>query len=60
MISIVVRFANDMVATFDENGEQIPEYQGSYKDVRDKILKDAPPTCKFEQAGIVEVSREDW
>ena len=30
-------FANGMVMAFAANGEQIPEYQGPYDEVKDKI-----------------------
>ena len=50
---------------FDAIGEQVPEYQGQYEDVIEKILKDAPPDAVFSQwsnaAGRpMIVSREDW
>ena len=47
MINQVIRFQNDMVLVFDENGEQIPEFQGRYQDVRVKILARAPKGAKF-------------
>jgi hypothetical protein len=47
MIKTVIRVRNDMVMVFDENGEQIPEYQGHYADVRGKILADAPAGSVF-------------
>jgi hypothetical protein len=30
-----------MVMVYDENGEQIPAYQGYYADVKERILQDA-------------------
>ena len=42
MIKTVIRTSNNMVMVFNDEGEQMPEYQGRYEDVRDKILKDAP------------------
>lgn len=61
-ISLVLRFPNDMVAVFNERGEQVPEYQGRYGDVRDKVLSDAPKGCRFEtfRSGFVEVGRDEW
>lgn len=41
-INKVYVFANNMVAVFDENGEQIPEYQGYLPEVEDKIREAAP------------------
>jgi hypothetical protein len=32
---------------FDAAGEQIPEYQGQYQQVRENILKDAPAGTIF-------------
>jgi hypothetical protein len=47
MIKTVIRMKNDMVMVFDEEGEQIPEYQGHYVDVKAKILADAPAGSVF-------------
>jgi hypothetical protein len=41
MIKTVIRIKNDMVMVFDENGDEMPEYQGYYNDVKDRILADA-------------------
>ena len=47
MIKTVIRVRNNMVMVFDNKGEQIPEYQGYYEDVKDKILADAPEGTLF-------------
>jgi hypothetical protein len=47
MIRTVIRMKNDMVLVFDENGEQLPSYQGPYRDVKQKILADAPAGSLF-------------
>ena len=47
MIKTVIRIKNDMVMVFDEEGEQIPEYQGYYNDVKEKILANAPMGSVF-------------
>lgn len=47
MIKTVIKTENDMVIVFDEKGEQIPEYQGPYEEVKEKILRDAPPDAIF-------------
>jgi hypothetical protein len=47
MIKTVIRVRNDMVMVFDNKGEQIPEYQGYYEDVKEKILADAPEGTLF-------------
>ena len=35
-------FTNGMVAAFDENGEQVPEYQGIGTEMIPKLRKDYP------------------
>ncbi len=47
MIKTVIRCSNNMVMVFDKKGEQIPEYQGRYEEVKGKILRDAPPEAQF-------------
>ena len=47
MIKTVIRLQNDSVMVFDGEGEQIPEYQGYYEDVKGYILRDASPTAVF-------------
>ena len=46
MIKTVIRIRNNMVMVFDAEGEQVPDYQGQYEDVKERILRDA-------QSGIV-------
>ena len=36
-VKTVFRFPNSMVAVLDENGEQIPELQGKFEDVKEKV-----------------------
>ena len=65
MIKSVIRCPNDMVVVFDENDEQIPEYQGRYEEVKEHILQDAPPQAVFGhwldyEGDIKTVSREEW
>ena len=65
MIKSLIRFQNDMVLVFNEDGEQIPEYQGQYHEVKEGILKDAPPEAVFGhwfdyETDITTVSREEW
>ena len=40
MIKTVIRAANNMVITFDEQGNQMPDYQGWYEEVKRKIITD--------------------
>ncbi|GAI18326.1 unnamed protein product, partial [marine sediment metagenome] len=50
---------------FDKEGEQIPKYQGQYEEIKESILKDAPPDTifahGFTDAGeLLKVPREEW
>jgi hypothetical protein len=36
------RFQNGMVMAFDQNGKQMPDYQGPFDEVDDKIRRDFP------------------
>jgi hypothetical protein len=47
MIKTVIRIKNDMVLVFDEDGEEMPRYQGYYDDVKDKIMADVQPGSIF-------------
>ncbi len=47
MIKTVIKCANGMTLVFDKRGQQIPEYQGQYAEVKEKILQDAPPDAVF-------------
>jgi len=70
MIREVIRFQDsDNVFVFDENGGQMPRYQGKYQAVRAKILARAPKKAKFyhgtwsDPLGIFtkgEVPRKEW
>lgn len=40
-IKTVFQFGNGMVAVTDQYGEQMPDYQGTLEEVRDKINRDA-------------------
>lgn len=61
----IIRLKNDMVMVFDADGEQVPEYQGWYEEVKERILRRAPPDTLFthwfdDSAGPEIVSREGW
>ena len=70
MIKSVIRFQNNMVQNnmvivFDKKGEQILKYQGQYEEVKESILRDAPPDTVFahgftELAELQKVTREEW
>ena len=47
VIRTVIRIGNNMVIVFDDEGEQMPEYQGWYEDVRGRIMSDAPAWTVF-------------
>jgi len=68
MIKTAIRFQNNMVGVFDRKGEQIPEYQGQYEEVKEGVLRDAPPHAIFahcfnhatELTTLTAVSRREW
>ncbi|MBA7682127.1 hypothetical protein ES703_90473 [subsurface metagenome] len=47
MVKNVIRAANNMVIAFDEQGNQMPEYQGRYEDVKRKIMTDIGTEAAF-------------
>lgn len=64
-IKTVIRCLNDMVIVFDKRGEQVPEYQGRYEEVKESILKYAPPEAVFGRFPDCEtelqvIPREQW
>jgi len=65
MIKTVIRFQKNMVMVFDKQGEQIPEYQGRYEEVKEGISRDAPPDAVFahgftDDSELRKVPREKW
>ena len=65
VIKTSIRFKNNTVVVFDEEREQIPEYQGQYDEVKESILRDAPPDAVFahgftNSGKLLEVPREEW
>ena len=65
MIKTVIRCPNSMVMVFDEKGEQIPEYQGQYEEVKGSILKDVTLNTRFGylsdyEPELREVPKEEW
>jgi hypothetical protein len=62
MIRRVMKSEKGIVLAFDEAGEQIPQYQGQYEEVRERILRDAPLNAVFSHVtdSIEAVSREEW
>lgn len=64
MIKTAIRFGDNMVMVFGENGEQMTEYQGKYADVKDNVLKDAPGDATFYYSiggtAFAPISRGEW
>lgn len=66
MIKTVIRCADGMTLVFDKRGRQIPKYQGQYQEVKESILKDAPPDAVFGyfpddyESELRVVPREEW
>ena len=64
MIDEVIKLPNGLVVVFDEEGEQMPEFQGRYQDVRAKILAQAPEGANFFHGGYPleknPIARKDW
>ncbi len=65
MIKTAIRCPNNMVMVFDKKGEQVPEYQGQYQEVKESILRDALPDTVFgylydSGPELRKVPREEW
>jgi hypothetical protein len=65
MIKTAIRCPNGMLMVFDEKGRQVLEYQRKYDEVKEKILKDAPPDTLFGyfldyDSELRVVPKEEW
>ena len=65
MITEVIKWTNGMVMVFDDAGEQMSDYQGQYQKVRERILRNAPPSTVFRHAdwntqANRQVARDEW
>ena len=62
MIKSVIKTEKGMILVFDEHGEQMADYLGQYEDVKEKILRDAPPDAMFTKivTTLQPVAREEW
>jgi len=65
MIKTAFRFPNNMVVVFDRKGRQISKYQGQYEDMKESVLRDAPPEALFahgftNDGELRKVPRGDW
>ena len=65
VIKTIIKSQSNMVMVFDSRGSQIPEYQGQYLDIKDRILRDAPQKAVFlywpdytEKPVII--TKEEW
>ena len=47
MIKTAIRLRNNMVMVFNAEGEQVPDYQGQYEDVKERVLRDASSGTVF-------------
>jgi len=64
VIASAIKADNGVVLVFDARGEQVPEYQGLYPEVRARLLRDAPPGAAFcvldSHNGLEKVPRDSW
>lgn len=64
MLKTVYLWANNFVTAFDEGGNQIPELQGKFFDVKDAILRSAMIQTKFYlsdwSSSPVEITKEKF
>ena len=65
VIGSVIKAPDGTVLVFDTRGEQLPEYQGRYPEVRARLLREAPPDTIFSyardyQPELQAVPRNDW
>ena len=65
MLMRVIKWDDGNVVAFDERGQKIPELNGPYDQVREKVLRDSGPDTKFLKGmaryGVTEpIKREEW
>ena len=65
MIKTVIRCPDNSVMAFDENGNMLPLYLGSYNTVKVKILEDAGPDTVYshyfdDESILVQTPLEAW
>lgn len=64
MIRTVYLWANGMLMVFDDNGEQMPQYQGPMRSYLGPVLRDATPETEWRigswRHGAVEASRGEF
>ncbi len=63
-VAHAIRWSNGNVTAFDEAGQQIPDLQGRYEDVRADVLNASTETTTFTHGilklGETVVERADW
>lgn len=63
MIKSVIKSENGLALVFDEKGKEMPDYQGYFEKVRERILRDAPPDALFwreEAHRLKAIGKEEW
>jgi hypothetical protein len=65
MIAKAIKWGNGMVMVFDISGAQVPNLQGPYTEVRDRVLAAAGDETVFvhgiwDDAYVDVVSRDAW
>ncbi len=58
MIAHVYVFTNGMAMVFDDQGQQMSQYQGPWSDKRQQILDASTPETKYELSQWDEWTRE--
>lgn len=63
-LKMVFKLSGNMVVALDASSQQSPAHQGHYRDVKQKILRDADEKTRFFQedaAGdLVRVTKKQW
>jgi hypothetical protein len=52
MLKRVQHQLNDTIVAYDEHGRLLPEYQGKFEEVIEKVLRDAGDGAKFYIEGF--------
>ena len=50
-IQTVMVFPNGMATVCDQHGDQMPQYQGRWDDVREAVYRDAPADTEWHGCG---------
>lgn len=65
MLMRVIKWDDGSVVAFDEREQRIPELNGRYDEVHERVLRDAGPDTKFFKGlaryGVTEeITRAEW